>query len=331
MSLQTESAITPKVVTQREGSPWTGLGAVIAKEMADHLTSARMSIMEFLIVLTAAATVYGALSELRTTVSQDQFLFLKLFTTSKEPLPSFVGFLGFLIPLLAISLAFDSVNGEFNRRTLSRVLAQPIYRDALLLGKFLGGLFTLALVTAAIWLLIIGMGIFGLGLPPSGEEVARCLWFLVATIFYGGVWMALAMLFSIIFRQPATAALASISVWLFFTVFWEIIASLLAQTIRPIRFGFLQEVIAQAQFELSLSRISPNTLFVEIVLALLQPTVRSLGIVLPIQLQGAVLGTPLPLQQSILLIWPQLTGLIATTILLYALGYVLFQRQEIRA
>jgi ABC-2 type transport system permease protein len=106
---------------------------------------------------------------------------------------------------------------------------------------------------------------------------------------------------------------------------------LLAQTIRPIRFGFTQEIIAQAQLELALTRISPNTLFVEIVLALLQPTVRSLGIVMPIQLQGAVLGTPLPLQQSVLLIWPQLTGLIASTILLYALGYILFQRQEIRA
>ena len=31
-------------------------------------------------------------------------------------------------PLIAIALAFDSINGEFNRRTLSRVLAQPIYR-----------------------------------------------------------------------------------------------------------------------------------------------------------------------------------------------------------
>ncbi|RLC66232.1 MAG: ABC transporter permease, partial [Chloroflexi bacterium] len=28
----------------REGSPWVGLGAVLTKEMADHLTSARMRI-----------------------------------------------------------------------------------------------------------------------------------------------------------------------------------------------------------------------------------------------------------------------------------------------
>ena len=315
----------------RIGSPWTGLWAVVAKEMADHLTSARMHILELLILLTATGTVYTALQELRTTVGQDPFLFLKLFTTGRDPLPAFVGFLGFLVPLMAIALAFDTINGEFNRRTLSRVLAQPVYRDALLFGKFLAGLFTLALVLTAIWLLIIGLGILRLGLPPDGEEVARSLWFLVVTIFYGGIWLAGALVFSIVFRQPATAALASIAAWLFFTVFWGMIAGILAQVLRPVQFGFPQEVLAQAQLELTLAHLSPNTLYAEATLALLRPTVRALGLVLPIQLEGAVMGTPLPLSQSLLLIWPQLTGLVATTILLFALGYVLFQRQEIRA
>jgi ABC-2 type transport system permease protein len=41
--------------------------------------------------------------------------------------------------------------------------------------------------------------------------------------------------------------------------------------------------------------------------------------------------TPLPLGESLLLIWPRLTGMIAVTILLFAVCYVLFQRQEIRA
>jgi len=318
-------------VSVREGSPWTGLWAVVAKEMADHLTSMRMRILEVLIVLTAGGTVYAAMQNLRNTVGQDPFLLLKLFTTPREPLPAFVGFLGFLVPLIAIALAFDSVNGEFSRRTISRILAQPIYRDALLLGKFLAGLFTLALVLTTIWLLIIGLGIVGLGVPPSGEEVARSLWFLVASIFYGGIWLALAMVFSILFRQPATAALASIAVWLFFTVFWEILVGLVAPMLRPVRFGFPQEILAQAQLEMALARISPNTLYGEIMLPLLQPAVRSIGLILPFQLQGAILGAPLPLRQSLLLIWPQLTGLIAATILLFALGYVLFQRQEIRA
>lgn len=307
----------------REGSPWRGLWAVVAKEMADHLTSVRMGILEVIVLLTAAVTLYMALQNLS---SGGEFLFLKLFTTSQDPLPAFVGFLGFLVPLIAIALGFDSINGEFNRRTLSRVLAQPIYRDALLLGKFLAGLFTLALVLTAIWLMIIGLGIFRLGVPPTGEEVARSLLFLAATIAYGGIWLGLALVFSIRFRQPATAALAAISVWLFFTVFWGMIIGLLAQVLT-------KGVFDQIQLELFLARLSPNTLYAEAILAFLNPAVRAFGPLVPlqlIQLQWAV-PTPLPLSQSLLLVWPQLTGLIAGTIVLFAIGYVLFQRQEIRA
>ena len=317
----------------REGSPWTGLWAVVFKEMADLLTSSRMRILEILIVLTAVGAVYAAMTQIRDTIGRDPFLFLKLFTVSKPPIPSFVEFLSILVPLIAISLTFDAINGEFNRRTLSRILSQPIYRDALLFGKFLAALFTLALVLTVIWLLIIGMGLIGLGVPPSGETVARLLLFLIATIFYGGVWLALAMVFSIVFRQPSAAAMASLAAWLFFLIFWNILAGLFASIISPVRLGLPQEIIAQAQRQIALARFSPTFLYGEILAALLNPAVRSvgLGLLLPMLPQGAIPGSPLPLGQSLLLIWPQFTGLIAATILLFALGYVLFQRQEIRA
>lgn len=315
----------------REGSPWRGLWVVVAKDMADHLTSARMRILEALILLTAVGTVYGAMQNIRQTISQDPFVFLKLFTTGQDPLPAFIGFLSFLVPLIAIALSFDAINGEFNQRTLSRVLAQPIYRDALLLGKFLASLFTLSLVLSAIWLLIIGLGILGLGLPPNGEEVARLIVFLIATIFYGGIWLALGMLLSTVFRQPATAALASIAAWLFFMIFWDMLAGLIARSLQPVQIGTAAEIIGQAQLLQTLTRISPNTLYVEATVGLLNPVVRSFGLVLPTQLQGAIPGTALPFMESLGLIWPHLTGLIAATILLFAANYVLFQRQEIRA
>jgi ABC-2 type transport system permease protein len=316
---------------RRKGSPWQGVWTVMGKETADYLTGARMRILELLGFLAAIGAVYAAVSTLRATVSQDPFLFLKLFTTAQDPLPAFVGFLAFLTPLVAIALGFDTINGEFNRRTLSRVLAQPIYRDALLLGKYLAGLATLAIVLTGIWLLVAGLGLILLGVSPSGEEVARAIVFLVATIAYGGVWMGLAIVFSVISRQPATAALAAIASWLFITVFWGIIAQLLARLISPIQTGLPNELIAQAQWTIALSRVSPNTLYAEIVLGMLNPTVRALGFVLPSQFQGAVFGTPLPLTQSLALVWPELTGLIAGVILLFALAYVLFQRQEVRA
>ena len=326
-----QQAETVRTRRAREGSPWTGLTVVVAKDMADHLTSARMRILELLILATAGGTVYAALQNIRQTTSKDPFVYLKLFTTAQEPLPALVGFLTFLVPLIAIALGFDAVNGEFNQRTLSRVLAQPVYRDALLMGKFLAGLFTIALVLAAIWLLIFGLGVVGLGVPPTGEEVARLLLFLLATIFYGGVWLALALVFSTLFRQPATAALGAIAVWLFFIIFWSIVARLVAQTLQPIQVGTVGEVLAQAQLQDTLSRLSPNTLYVEATIGLLNPATRAFGLVLPSQLQGMILGAPLPLAESVMLIWPHLTGLIAASILLFALTYVLFQRQEIRA
>ena len=312
---------------QREGSALHGLGVVILKELSDHLTSVRMRVLEWLVVLFALAALYGAIQQIRDTTAEDPFLFLKLFTTAREPLPfTFVSFLSILVPLVAIGMGFDAVNGEHNRRTLSRILSQPIYRDALLFGKFLAGLFTLSVSLLALWLLVIGLGLFLLGLPPSGEELARAFIFLFVTIAYAGVWLALAMLFSIIFRSPATAALVTLGLWLFLTLIWPALAPAIVIAFAPS--SDEETLILAAQY---LSRLSPSTLFGEIVLAILNPTTRSLGPIYLSQLQGAVLGAPMPLGESLIIAWPQIVGLVAGTILLFVGGYVIFQRQEVRA
>ncbi|MBI1777484.1 MAG: ABC transporter permease [Proteobacteria bacterium] len=316
---------------RRSGSPWTGMGVVIAKELADHLGSARMLLLEGLVFLTGLGAVTTSIQTIRANIGQDPFLFLKLLTVSREPLPSFVLLLGFLTPLMAIALGFDSVNGEFNRRTMSRVLAQPIYRDALLLGKFLAGLGTLSVGLISLWLLVIGLGLITLGLPPNTEEVVRMVAFLFTTIAYGGVWLALAMLFSVRFASPATAALGSLSVWLLFAVFWSILTPLASDIIAGPPGDMLFPNLENIELNLSLARLSPNTLYAETTLAILHPTTRTLGPVLFNQVQGALLGAPLPVGQSILLIWPQLTGLVSATLILFTATYVVFQRQEIRA
>jgi ABC-2 type transport system permease protein len=315
----------------RRGSPWTGLGAVVAKETADHLSSARMYILEALVFLAALTAAYVAIRTIRATIGESPFLFLRLLTLSQDPLPSFIGLLGFLIPIVAISLSFDSINGEFNRRTMSRILAQPIYRDALLLGKFLSGLLALAIGLVSLWLLVLGLGLLLFGVPPNGEEVLRMVGFLIATLAYGGVWLAVALLFSVLFRAPATAALAALGVWLLFALFWTMIAPLVASIVAGPPDGVFGPRIEYLNAAQIIDRLSPNTLYAETALALLHPATRALGPVLISQLQGALIGSPLPVTQSFLLIWPQLTGLVAGMIVIFAIAYVAFQRQEIRA
>jgi ABC-2 type transport system permease protein len=43
------------------------------------------------------------------------------------------------------------------------------------------------------------------------------------------------------------------------------------------------------------------------------------------------MGVPLPLSESLMIAWPQTVALIAGTIVLFVAGYVVFQRQEVRA
>jgi ABC-2 type transport system permease protein len=310
---------------RREGSAFQGLGTVFLKELSDHLTSARMRVLEWLVVLTALAALYAAIQQIRDVTAEDPFLFLRLFTTSRDPLPSFVAFLSFLVPLMAIGLGFDAINGEHSRRTLSRILAQPIYRDALLFGKFLAGLATMAISLVALWLILIGLGLFMLGIPPGAEEMARAFLFLLVTIVYAGVWLAIAILFSIVFRSAATAALVTLGLWLFLTVIWPALAPALAAVVLP---ADEETLIIGGQM---LARLSPSTLFGEIVLALLNPSTRTLGPIYLSQLQGAVLGSALPLSESIMIAWPQIVGLVASTIVVFVIGYVVFQRQEVRA
>jgi len=312
---------------QREGSALHGVGVVFLKELSDHFVSIRMRVLEWIIVLLGLVAVFNAIQQVKETTAEDPFLFLKLFTTAREGLPfTFVSFLSILVPLIAIGMAFDSINGEHNRRTLSRILAQPIYRDALLFGKFLAALFTLSVCFVALWLLVIGLGLYVLGLPPSGEELVRALIFLFVTIAYAGVWLALGMLFSIVFRSAATAVLVSLGLWLFLSLIWPSFAPYLAVAASPS--SDEETLILTAQY---MARLSPSTLYAETVVAILNPTTRSLGPIYLSQLQGAVLGAPMPLGESLMIAWPQIVGLVAGTILLFVLGYVIFQRQEVRA
>ena len=315
---------------RREGSALHGFGVVTLKEIADHFTSILVVVLVVLVVATAVAVVRGAIEQIKEVTAEDPFLFLRLFTRG-GPLP-LVALLSFLVPLMAIGLGFDAVNGEHNRRTLSRILAQPIYRDALLFGKFAAGLFTLALSLIVLWLLVIGLGLLGLGVPPNAEEMARALILLVVTIIYAGFWFALALLCSVVFRSAATAALVALGIWLFLTILWPLFSPALSDAVTTA--GDILGVLDTRQ---AFARLSPSVLFNEIVAVVLDPSVRStqqsmlasLGLAL-IE-RGAIPDAPIPLLQSVLIVWPQIVGLVAGSILLFVIAYIVFQRQEVRA
>ncbi|HEX5171129.1 MAG TPA: ABC transporter permease [Cyclobacteriaceae bacterium] len=307
---------------------------IVHKEIRDHVRSWRFKILIILIALTCMGSLYTALSELPKALKPDDpegsFFFLKLFTLSDGTLPSFTLFISLLGPLLGISLGFDAINTEQNRGTLSRLMAQPIHRDYVLNAKFTAALIVISFMLFTLGFLVMGLGLIRIGIPPTAEEFWRFIFFILISIFYVGFWLNLSILFSVQFRQPATAALAGIAVWLFFTIFYQLIVNMIAKLSAPTITASPEQIQRYQYFILNLLRIVPSQLFSDATSTLLMPSVRSLGPLSVEQLYGTV-PSPLPLGQSLILVWPQLTGLIGATILCFALSYRSFMCREIRS
>jgi len=307
---------------------------IVNKEISDQVRSWRFNILLGIIVLTCLGSLYTALTNIGAAIKPNDpdgaFLFLKLFTVSDGTLPSFFVFISFLGPLLGISLGFDAINSELNKGTLSRVMAQPIHRDYLINAKFMAALIVISVLFFALGFLVMGLGLIIIGIPPTAEEFLRIIFFILLSIFYVAFWLNLSILFSVRFRQAATSALAGIAVWLFFSVFYNMLINIIAKATMPSRMAPAHQVLGHERFILDLLRVAPSQLFSEATTTLLMPSVRSLGPLTMEQIHGAI-PSPLPLGQSLLLVWPQLTGLIAATVICFALSYVFFMRREIRS
>ena len=308
-----------------------GLFAVYRKELADQLGSRRFIILFILILFAGLSSVYVAAQSIRDQVANSQNVFLLMFTTSSGPLPPFFTFISFLGPLVGLALAFDSINGEWNRGTLSRLLAQPIYRDSVVNGKFLAALTTVAVMLTSIVVIVSALGIVELAVIPTSQELLRVIAFLIVCILYVGFWLALATTFSVLLRNTATAALAGIAAWIFLTFFVSMIADAIANAFVSANTLVDPNALLQVtQMRDMVARISPDTLFQEATVAILMPNIRTLGPILITQVIGLV-PNPLPLSQSLLLIWPQVVGLVALMAICFAIAYVKFMTQEVRS
>jgi Cu-processing system permease protein len=124
----------------------------------------------------------------------------------------------FLIPLIALLLAYDSLVGEFERGTMLLLLSCPPARWQIVLGKFAGHLAVLGFATIA------GYGIAGLaaGLgshDPAGRAAFGRL--IGSTVLLGAVFLALGYLVSALVRERGLAAGLAVALWLGFVILYD--------------------------------------------------------------------------------------------------------------
>ena len=329
-----------RATRRRERSPSGGWRMIAAKEMADHVSSVRFLVLLLIITVAAIVPAYFAAEQIRNLAPQASgvpAVFLALFTLDAQQVgflrtDAFIGLLG---PLLGIAFGFDAINVERSQGTLPRLLSQPIHRDDVINGKFVAGLAVISLMLTALVVLTAGFGMVRLGIVPTPGEVVRIIAWLLVTILYVGFWLAFALLVSVVVRRAASAALIGFGTWLALVVFGGLIIGLIANALFPIDpNGTVGDAFAANGLRQLFERISPHALYGDAVSVILNPGVTSvlsptsIGQYFASQEQ---IPTLLSVDQSLLLVWPQIVGLVALTIVTFGLAYVLFLRQEVRA
>ena len=315
-----------------------GIRSIVRKELADHFSSYRFIILFALIAMVSLITVYMVGLNIRTElegIAKPKFIFLMLFTSSGA-LFSLVQFVAFFGPLIGLILGFDTINRERNEGTLSKLLSQPIYRDVVINGKFLAGVITITVMLVSIVLLVTGLGLIIVGVIPGMEEFWRIFVYLIISIIYVSFWLGISILFSIIFRSIATSALAALAVWIFFSFFISLGASVVANAFLPESGESTPEsVVKRAKIVRGISLASPMQLYTYATATIIDPTrktTRSIVAMGPMeQMSMSRFSGPLSLSQSVFVVMPYIVTLVAITLICFGMSYLVFMRQEIRS
>lgn len=315
-----------------KGAAMSGFTALYRKELTDHFSGVRVFLIFCLMFIVTAMSLNGAIGNLSDAIADSkEYVFLKLFTTSGDSIYSFTTFLGFFGPIIGIALGFDAVNNEKSQGTLIRIASQPIYRDVIINAKFLAGCTVIFILTFVLGGFETGVGIIKTGLRPGPEEFGRIFIYLLFSAVYCCVWLAMSVFFSVICKHAATAAISGISIWLFLTMFMSLAAQGIANAIYPLTgWGAYYNQYKNYSLQIGLNRISPYYLYSEAVSIIMDPSSRSVGLVTESQYSGAVVSY-LSIGQSVLLIWPHLVAMFAIAVVLFAIAYICFMKQEIRA
>lgn len=136
----------------------------------------------------------------------------------------------YLVPLIALLLAFDAVAGEIERGTLALTLSYPAPRLALIGGKFLAHLAALGLALA------LGFGTAAAVALAAGGASAESLLGLArlagGALLLGAAFLGIGYSLSARARQPGAAAGFAIGAWLLFVVLYDValLAGLIADT-----------------------------------------------------------------------------------------------------
>lgn len=145
------------------------------------------------------------------------------FTSIPATIASLASLATFLMPLIALLLAYDAIVGEDEGGTLMLLLTYPLGRGQILLGKFLGHGLILALAV----LIGFGCAMLAIALLVEEIELGLLLWafgrFMLSSTLLGWVFLAMAYVLSSKVSEKSSAAGLALGVWFLFVLVFDLV------------------------------------------------------------------------------------------------------------
>jgi Cu-processing system permease protein len=128
----------------------------------------------------------------------------------------------YLVPLVALLMAFDAIAGEIERSTLSLILTYPISRAEILLGKFVAHMGILALAVT-VGYAISAAAAFWMD-PRAAQGIGAMVRLLWTSLLLGATFLGIGYAISAFARRPGAAAGMVIGLWLASLLLWPLLA-----------------------------------------------------------------------------------------------------------
>ena len=264
---------------------------------------------------------------------------------------SLVSMMTYFAPIMGLALGFDVISGEREKGTLKITLAQPVFRDTVINGKFLAALGAVSLATVIVSLVEVGGSTLVLGITPSSEDILRLMLFMLFVILFAMTYYGIGAFLSTATKKTSQSVIIGVVLWAAFAFIIPIIAQLVASSLVPISFrpggnstfspgsGFTPDstyitaMRNRSSIIQMISSVSPNFHFSQIAQYVL-------GVYSSITMGpgggGIGPGTGQTAQTTVSIIgslgytWPNILVLALATTITFVASYLLFTRQEIR-
>ena len=130
-----------------------------------------------------------------------------------------------VLSALAILFAYNTISGEREDGTLKLVLSNPIPRDTLVLGKYLGGMLSLFPIVVMSFTVGIVIASASPATAFNADDLLRLMMVLVVSLLYVSICYLLGMLLSVWTKEAATTLILSMFIWGILTIVHSNIAT----------------------------------------------------------------------------------------------------------